>query len=164
MMSFSPISRSQRGAALVVGLIILAVVTLLSVVGVRMGTQELRMANNAEDMQTAFQQAQAAIDYLAATPDLLPVIGGVGFTICSTNYPTVCDQKTIAFPSPFNNSNTMQLTRVNPGTGLPPRILATSASLFAAAYYAGQSQYDTADAGRGRSRLGVGLMRLMPKS
>ncbi|MBP1149298.1 MULTISPECIES: pilus assembly PilX family protein [Methylocaldum] len=162
----------QRGAALVVSLLILLVVTIVGLAGMRTSTQELRMASNAEDKETAFQQAQAAIDYLVNNPDLLPVIGNVGYALCTANQTkadgTACDQTNIDLPAPpFDDSATgtsrLRLTRQNPGTGLPPRLLATSSAMFASAYYLGESQYDATGVGRGAAGLGAGLMRIIPK-
>ncbi|HYE35759.1 PilX N-terminal domain-containing pilus assembly protein [Methylocaldum sp.] len=174
--------QTQKGAALVVSLLILLVVTMVGLAGMRTSTQELRMASNAEDKQTASQQAQAAIDYLVNNPSLLPVIGGVGFALCTTNETkangTACDTNDVELPDPFcddattssgcttnqwSGTSKLRLTRQNPGTGLPPRLLATSSAMFASAYYLGESQYDATGVGRGADGLGAGLMRIIPK-
>ncbi|WP_133716309.1 PilX N-terminal domain-containing pilus assembly protein [Methylocaldum gracile] len=174
--------QTQKGAALVVSLLILLVVTVVGLAGMRTSTQELRMASNAEDKQTAFQQAQAAIDFLVNNPNLLPVTGSVGFTLCTTNETradgTACNTNTVVLPDPFcddattssgctanqwSGTSRLRLTRQNPGTGLPPRLLATSSAMFASAYYLGESRYDATDVGRGADGLGAGLMRIIPK-
>lgn len=54
--------RGQRGAALVVGLILLLVLTVLAVSGVLMSTLELRMAGNQQQQERAFQAADTAIE------------------------------------------------------------------------------------------------------
>lgn len=53
--------RSQRGAALVVSLVLLAVVTIIGVAGMQNSTAELKMATAAQDHATAFSAAEAAI-------------------------------------------------------------------------------------------------------
>jgi type IV pilus assembly protein PilX len=59
----SPIrSRQQRGAALVVGLILLMVLTLLAISGMNTASLELQMAGNAQYGQNAFQAAETGIE------------------------------------------------------------------------------------------------------
>jgi Tfp pilus assembly protein PilX len=57
----------QQGAALVVGLVLLLVLTVVGVSGMNMATMELTMANNAQVQQDAFQLAENAIDIALAT-------------------------------------------------------------------------------------------------
>lgn len=60
----------QRGAALVVGLILLVVLTILAVSGVFTSTMELRMARNTQSQERAFQAAEVAIEDALANPIL----------------------------------------------------------------------------------------------
>jgi type IV pilus assembly protein PilX len=53
---------AQSGAALVVGLVLLLVMTVLAVSGMSTATLELAMANNAQAQQEAFQAAETGID------------------------------------------------------------------------------------------------------
>lgn len=57
---FSPLNR-QRGITLVMGLIFLAVLTLLSVAAMRGTLLEERMAGNSRDRDLAFQSAELAL-------------------------------------------------------------------------------------------------------
>lgn len=57
-----PSMHKQRGAALVVGLILLMVLTVLGVSGMNTSTLELTMASNAQFQQDAFQAAETGID------------------------------------------------------------------------------------------------------
>jgi type IV pilus assembly protein PilX len=77
----------QRGAALIIGLLLLLVLTLLAVSGMRSASEELIMAGNEQYRQNAFQGAEAGIErainngtYDGATVNT--VAGAVG----STNY------------------------------------------------------------------------------
>jgi type IV pilus assembly protein PilX len=54
--------QSQRGAALIVGLILLMVLTVLGVSGMNTATLELTMTSNAQFHQDAFQSAETGID------------------------------------------------------------------------------------------------------
>lgn len=53
---------AQRGAALVVGLLLLAVITVLAIAGMNTSTLELQMAGNTQFRQNAFQAAEVGIE------------------------------------------------------------------------------------------------------
>jgi type IV pilus assembly protein PilX len=54
--------RRQRGAALVVGMILLLVLTVLAISGMNTTTLELQMAGNAQYSQNSFQSAETGIE------------------------------------------------------------------------------------------------------
>jgi type IV pilus assembly protein PilX len=60
----------QQGAALVVGLILLLVLTILAVSGVFTSTMELRMVRNTQSQERAFQAAEVAVEDALANPVL----------------------------------------------------------------------------------------------
>jgi type IV pilus assembly protein PilX len=60
----------QQGAALVVGLIVLLVMTMLGVASMGSMTSELRMAANVQIRNTAFQAASAAIEDAKVDPGI----------------------------------------------------------------------------------------------
>lgn len=62
--------RHQSGAALVIGLILLLVLTILAVSGVVSSTLELRMAGNQQQQERAFQAAEVAVEQALASPML----------------------------------------------------------------------------------------------
>lgn len=64
------IGSRQRGAALVVGLILLLVLTILAVSGVVTSTLELRMVGNTQLQERAFQAAEVAIEDALGNPVL----------------------------------------------------------------------------------------------
>jgi type IV pilus assembly protein PilX len=57
----------QRGAALVVGLVLLLVLTVVGVSGMNTATMEIAMASSAQFQEDAFQLAENAIDIALAT-------------------------------------------------------------------------------------------------
>ena len=65
-----PTAGRQQGAALVVGLILLLVLTILAVSGVFTSTMELRMVRNTQSQERAFQAAEVAIEDALANPVL----------------------------------------------------------------------------------------------
>ena len=62
--------QQQKGAALVVGLILLVVLTILAVSGVFTANMELRMVRNTQSQERAFQAAEVAIEDALANPVL----------------------------------------------------------------------------------------------
>ena len=57
-----PAKSRQKGAALVVGLMLLLVLTLLAISGMNTATLELQMAGNNQFSQSAFQAAESGIE------------------------------------------------------------------------------------------------------
>jgi len=55
-------TRNQKGAALIVGLILLVVVTVLAVSGMNTATTELAMARNNQNYENAFQAAETGLE------------------------------------------------------------------------------------------------------
>ena len=60
------IQRSQHGAALIVGLILLVVITVLAVSGMNTATTELAMARNDQNNENAFQAAETGLEQALA--------------------------------------------------------------------------------------------------
>lgn len=71
MHTHSPIRR-QRGAALVVGLLLLLVLTLLAVSGMNTASTELIMAGNEQFQENAFQAAETGIEQAMDTGGFNP--------------------------------------------------------------------------------------------
>lgn len=97
----------QQGAALVVGLILLVVLTILAVSGVFTSNMELRMVRNTQSQERAFQAAEVAIEDALANPVLST---SAGF-----------NQGTLAVPNSPGDTYTYQLQFVGQttlGTGM----------------------------------------------
>lgn len=58
--------KNQRGAALVVGLILLVIVTVLAISGMNTATTELAMARNDQNYENAFQAAETGLEMALA--------------------------------------------------------------------------------------------------
>ena len=67
--------QSQQGAALVVGLILLVVITVLAISGMNTATTELAMARNDQNYENAFQAAETGLEALLAQTTFDPVAG-----------------------------------------------------------------------------------------
>lgn len=72
----------QQGAALVIGLILLVILTLLAVTGMSTASSELIMAGNEQFRQNAFQAAEAGIERAIS---LLPTIPQSGTAVLVPN-------------------------------------------------------------------------------
>lgn len=85
--------RRQSGAALILALIFLLLMTLLSTSSMRTATMQERMAGNARDWNLGFQSAEAALrvaeDYLMEETDALPDINDADgfYNVNSANRP-----------------------------------------------------------------------------
>ncbi len=113
--SFPGMRRTQQGAALVVGLILLLVLTILAVSGVFTSTMELRMVRNTQSQERAFQAAEAAVEDALANP------------VLSTSAPFT--QPTIAVTGSPYDSYSYQLQYVGQtalGTGMTGFSIGTS--------------------------------------
>jgi Tfp pilus assembly protein PilX len=78
-------TRSQRGVALFVGLILLLVITVLAVAAMTMATSDLRMAANRQFHENAFQAASRGVQAAMITPNLPTT--GASVTVASTAVP-----------------------------------------------------------------------------
>ena len=61
------IATRERGAALIIGLVLLVILTLLAVAGMNTATLELQMAGNEQYQQRAFEAAETAIEQAIET-------------------------------------------------------------------------------------------------
>ncbi len=64
----------QRGAALVVGMVLLLILTLLAISGMNTATTELLMAGNEKYQENAFQAAETGIERTIATAPFNPAV------------------------------------------------------------------------------------------
>lgn len=69
----------QRGAALVVGLILLVVITVLAISGMNTATTELAMARNDQNYENAFQAAETGLE-TALAQGIFSTLAGASVT------------------------------------------------------------------------------------
>ena len=67
--------RKQNGAALIVGLILLVVITVLAVSGMNTATTELAMARNDQNYENAFQAAETGLENALAQGQFTTLAG-----------------------------------------------------------------------------------------
>ena len=71
----------ERGAALVVGLILLMVLTLLAISGMNTATTELALSNNNQYFENAFQAAESGVEEALSRPDTTWTLAPNGVTL-----------------------------------------------------------------------------------
>lgn len=158
----------QTGAALITALVFLIIITLLSLSAMRSSILELRQASNDEVRVMAFETTQAIIDSVINTPANLPVVGDVGFRIC-TAYEPDCEQNDLVLEGGMyadqiaEQQVRVRVERLEPLFGPPPRGLGTTARMLTAASFNIEADYDRADEGLGHSELRQGIMVVVPK-
>lgn len=161
----------QQGIVLFASLIFLIVVTMIGLASMRSSTLELRMSLNEESRISAFQQAQAMSDAIIFTPGSTPVVGDVGYRICTASVPggVPCDQRNLTVPNAYIQGEvgaghlTAVVERVGSNTSPPPRGLDSSVDKFSAPTFRVQSTYDREAEGLGRSTLNEGVLVLIPR-
>jgi type IV pilus assembly protein PilX len=107
MHRFGNAGSNQGGAALVIGLVLLLIVTILAISGVFTANMELRMVRNTQSQERAFQAAEVAVEDALANP------------VLSTSTPFT--QATIAVPNSAGDTYSYQLQFVGQtplGTGM----------------------------------------------
>jgi type IV pilus assembly protein PilX len=67
--NFPATAASQRGATLVVGLVLLLVLTVVGISGMNTASMEINMAANTQFQQDAFQMTEDAVDEVLAARD-----------------------------------------------------------------------------------------------
>ncbi len=83
-MTLPTVYSKQRGAALVVGLVLLMILTILGISGMNTATLQLTMASNAQFHQDAFQAAETGIDLAMSNGGFGTAIGGAGAVLPPT--------------------------------------------------------------------------------
>ena len=91
--------QKQNGAALVVGLILLVVITVLAISGMNTATTELAMARNDQNIENAFQAAETGLA-IALGQGAFDTLAGATVTQTITTYETVTAQITFEDSTP----------------------------------------------------------------
>lgn len=164
-------TKRQRGAALIVSLLFLLLLTLVAATGAENSTLQLQMAGNEQSRVEALQQNMAILDAIIDDADNAPVVGGVGFKICDLAASDAsCDLKEIEIDSSVTTVPTgvdvdYFVTRVGPLEVDAPSMseeLASSASAYKFARQEITSVIDGTDARLGNSTVVQGMQVRIP--
>lgn len=155
---------SQRGAVLIVSLVLLVGVTLVSLASIHTGLLEVMMAGNEEARMTAFQKAQAGAEGILANESNFVVVGLVGDSNCTASKSgETCHATNLVFPTGIDtNKHWAKTKRLNPLLSCPPRAFATSCDVFQVAHFSADSRYSDVALRGGRSQVVEGFMVMVP--
>jgi hypothetical protein len=157
----------QHGSVMIVALVFLVVLGIMGLTSMQTSQLELRMAGNEQVKISAHQAAQALIDVIVADSTTTPVIGGVGYVLCTAGQPN-CDLTSITMPAgplqPEVAAQHLGATGELTAIGPPPRGTGFSADFFEANHYRLTSTYDRADEGLGRAAVTQGMIILTMKA
>lgn len=157
----------QRGAILIVALLMLLTISLLTLSSVRSSKIGLHMAQNDESRIVAEQAAQALSDFVIASASSTPVVGGAGFSIC-TPAEGNCTRNDLPVTDPVlvqaiaANHLSARVERTTPEFRPPPRALGSSIDKFTSASFQVTATYDRADEALGRQQVVEGVIVLVP--
>ena len=157
---------TSQGAALVMGLVILLIISALSITSMRGSSLELRMASNAESGISAYQIVQAVSDYIAQTPVTTPVVGGAGYTYCTANEVGCSDTGLSLAAGMYTSalsSGHIGVRIVREADRGVPRGAGTSLDKFSSAAFEVRSSFDRSSDSLGHSELVEGLIVIIPK-
>ncbi len=161
----------QRGAALIISLLFLLLITLVATTGSENSTLQLQMAGNEQSRVEAQQRALALLDAIIDDPDNAPVVGGIGFKICdAADTDASCDLTRIALDTavtsmPAGVDIDYFVTRVGPLEVDAPSMaeeMASSASAYKFARQEITATIDGTDARLGRSVVVQGMQVRIP--
>lgn len=164
-------TKRQGGAALIVSLLFLLLLTLVATTGAENSTLQLQMAGNEQSRVEALQRNMAILDAIIDDADNAPVVGGVGFKICNLAATDAsCDLKEIDIDSsvatvPTGVDVDYFVTRVGPLEVDAPSMseeLASSASAYKFARQEITSMIDGTDARLGNSTVVQGMHVRIP--
>lgn len=172
--------KKQQGAALIIALILLIVITILALNGMTGGIMEMRMSGNEETRSATVHQGQGAADVVAAriickdgyTTNCLSqsalFTGGPGSTVMSTAMSGTSNISFTSYPSLTATSITAIIKRLYPESGIPnaTRISGRESSVrvLQAAFFQIETTYDNTANGGGKAKIVQGFTATIPKA
>lgn len=151
-----PAARRQRGAVLIIAMLLLVAITVLSTTAVSMSIMEMRMSGNVEANANTFQTAVAAVDFVLSDVSNLPAVGPL-------NVPAAVTLSGSPFTVETGDAISASATRLA-DCGLPPRMTnATSMTAYSSFSYEVAADVSKNTAGMGQAGMVQGYMLLGPK-
>ena len=174
MMVSARFSHGNRGAALVVALVFLIIITALALAATRSSTLELRMALNNELSTSARQVAYGLGEFVSANPGSTPVVGTTGNRVCTSQ--AGAGSAVAADEAPCNTIDLVIHADAQPVQGEfwvgvellgsesqpPPRAVGSSLEAFGAAAFRVHSRY--VDPQGNRADAYEGVLVLIPRT
>jgi cytoskeletal protein RodZ len=149
-MRISDNHRKQKGAALIVGLVLLLVLTVLGISGMNMATLELQMANNTQAAQLAFQAAETGIDIAlsgnvsTASPTTIPTrtLGDGSYEVDGSIFCAATTRVPEGIYSEDNTARAVHFDAVVTGRGPRNAVSRHSQSVYIVGPAPGSSRFD----------------------
>lgn len=162
---------TERGAVLLVALVLMAVITVLAASIVRFSLSGLRVAVNEELRSDAFQNAQSLVDATLAVPQNLLINSAVGSTNCVSGV-SGCTTNTLVLHDNAGNvvtssnladsGSSIRVRRIAPDVATPPRNTGYSAVKFEASFLEVDGGYDGTAGGWGKAHVSEGVTAIVP--
>lgn len=148
--------QTQRGAVLVISMLLLVAITVLATTAVSMSVMELRMSGNVESRANTFQTAAAAVDFVLSDPAYLPAVGPV-------HVPSPVALAGTPFTVSTGDDISASAVRIK-DCGQPPRMTnATSMNAYSSFSYEARADVMKNASGMGRAGMVQGYLLLGPK-
>jgi type IV pilus assembly protein PilX len=109
-MNTLPTFQRQKGAALVVGLILLVVITVLAISGMNTATTELAMARNAQYYENSFQAAETGLEQIW-TQGQFSMLAGAAVNL------NITDNESVSVQIDYENTSIVPDQAFSLGTG-----------------------------------------------
>jgi hypothetical protein len=159
----------ERGATLLIALVLMALLTIGAAATLRFSTSGLRVAVNEELRSDALQSAQSLIDAILVVPTNLMLTYGIGETNCVAGV-SGCDHQTLVFDTAKavtifdrpDSTGSIIVRRLSPEASTPPRGAGYSAVRFQASFLQVESSYDGTLGGWGRAATNEGVAVVIP--
>jgi len=153
---FNDLPQAQRGAVLVISMLLLVAITVLATTAVTMSVMELRMSGNVESRANTFQTAAAAVDFVLSDPAHLPAAGPV-------HVPSPVALAGTPFTVSSGDAISASAARIA-DCGQPPRMSnATSMNAYSSFSYEIRADVEKNASGMGRAGMVQGYLLLGPK-
>lgn len=158
----------QRGTALLIAMLVMLMLSIATLAAVRFSSLGVKMSANEELAVEAFQRAQSVTDATLDNPDNFRVIGGPGERFCPPGIAGCNTTYTLALTDNLyaaeiaSGQVKVEVERLAPELGLPPRATGSSLSKFKAARFKVEGIFDGADDGLGRDEVDEGILILIP--
>jgi hypothetical protein len=164
-MTGGPQAVGERGAVLLVSLLVLLLIALVANAVARSNLLQVHMAGNAETKTTALQNSLALVDMVMADESSTPVTGGLGYKVCVTGASDPgCDQLTLSIDkslTPASGRVELSVSRMAP-LAVPMPVMAehsaSSSQAYRAARFEVRAGYDGVTHKQGRAVVVQGVL------
>lgn len=158
---------TQKGATLIVALIMMFGITLLAITSMRTSSIQMIMSGNDAETSMALERAQSIVDVVMENDKNFITGVSIGETNCTSNISGCTDNAVLVsgslFVSTVSTGISAKIKRLGPDNVPLPRGIETSAVAYDAAIFSVSGNYDETSLGRGKASVTQGVLMLIPK-